>query len=176
VVLKVCAAPMPVPSQLVPDLPKAFDDWFARACARDLGSRFRRVGEMADALRRLDEWSRAQREQVAYEIRPLASSMVDIEEPRPSSRGLVLGGVLAGVALTLGALGYFVVQKTRAADEAARAAGERATAVIEAENERRLREAEKRFWDTQPDAGPAASGSASGTSTAGARPAKKRPR
>jgi serine/threonine-protein kinase len=176
VVLKVCAAPMPVPSQLVPDLPKAFDDWFARACARDLGSRFRRVGEMADALRRLDEWSRAQREQVAYEIRPLASSMVDIEEPRPSSRGLVLGGALAGVALTLGALGYFVVQRTRAADDAARAAAERATAVIEAENERRLREAEKRFWDAQPDAGPAASGSVSPTSTAGARPPKRRPR
>jgi eukaryotic-like serine/threonine-protein kinase len=176
VVLKVCAAPMPVPSQLAPDLPKAFDDWFARACARDLGSRFRRVGEMADALRRLDEWSRAQREQVAYEIRPLAASMVDIEEPRPSSRGLVLGGALAGVALTLGALGYFVVQKTRAADEAARAAADRATALIEAENERRLREAEQRFWGAHPDAGPAASGSATPASSASVRPARKRPR
>jgi len=69
VVLKVCAAPMPVPSQIVPDLPKAFDEWFARACARDMRLRFRRVGEMADALRRLEEWSRAQKEQSLYEIR-----------------------------------------------------------------------------------------------------------
>jgi eukaryotic-like serine/threonine-protein kinase len=176
VVLKVCAAPMPVPSQLAPDLPKAFDDWFARACARDLGSRFRRVGEMADALRRLDEWSRAQREQVAYEIRPLAPSMVDLDEPRPSSRGLVLGGVLAGVALTLGALGYFVVQRTRAADEAARAAAERATALIEAENERRLREADQRFWANQPDAGAAASASVTPATSPSPRPQKKRPR
>jgi serine/threonine protein kinase len=174
VVLKVCAAPMPLPSQLAPDLPKAFDDWFLRACARDLGSRFRRVGEMADALRRLDEWSRAQREQVAYEIRPLAASMIDIDEPRPSSRGLVLGGVLAGVALTLGALGYFVVQRTRAADEAARAAAERATAVIEAENERRLREAEKGVWTVHPDAGPDASPGVSAVPAASARRPKKR--
>ncbi len=157
VVLKVCAAPMPVPSRLAPNLPRAFDDWFALACARDLGQRFRRVGEMADALRRLEEWSRAQREQVAYEIRPLANSIVDLEEPRPSSRGLVLGGVLAGVALTIGALGYYVLTRTRAADEAARAAADRASAVIEAENERRLKEAEKAFWSTQPDAGPSAS-------------------
>jgi serine/threonine protein kinase len=173
VVLKVCAAPLPVPSQLAPDLPKAFDDWFSRACSRDLGSRFRRVGEMADALRRLDEWSRAQRERVAYEIRPLATSMVDIEEPRPSSRGLVLGGVLAGVALTLGALGYFVVHKTRAADEAARAAAERATQLIEAENERRLREAGERFWATRPDAGPVASGSVPASSSSVRQPKKR---
>jgi serine/threonine-protein kinase len=176
VVLKVCAAPLPLPSQLAPDLPRAFDDWFARACARDLSSRFRRVSEMADALRRLEEWSRAQREQIAYEIRPLAASMVDIEEPRPSSRGLVLAGVLAGVALTLGALGYYVVQRTRAADEAARAAADRATALIEADNERRLREAEKHFWASQVDAGAALAASASPSAAPSARPAKRRPR
>jgi len=176
VVLKVCAAPMPVPSQYAPDLPRAFDEWFAHACARDLSSRFRRVGEMADALRRLDEWSRAQREQMAYEIRPLANSMVDIEEPRPSGRGLVLAGALAGVALTLGVLGYYVVQKTRAADATARAAADRATAVIEAENERRLREADARFWASHADAGPASKKSAEPPPVTSSRPPKRRPR
>src|SRR5690606_32790075 len=29
VVLKVCSSPMPVPSRLNPELPKAFDAWFA---------------------------------------------------------------------------------------------------------------------------------------------------
>jgi serine/threonine-protein kinase len=160
VVLKVCAAPMPVPSELVPDLPRAFDAWFAKACNRDMRQRFRRVGEMADALRRLDEWYRAQQERSLYEIKSIGS-MVDIEqalaldEPRTSSRGLVLGGMLAGIALTVGALGYYVLQRTRAADETARAAAAREAALIEADNARKLREAERLFRTPDPamDAG-----------------------
>ena len=173
VVLKVCAAPMPVPSQLVPELPRAFDEWFAKACARDMRQRFRRVGDMADALRRLDEWARAQREQALYEIRSIGS-MVDIEEalaadePRTSSRGLVLGGMLAGVALTIGVLGYYVLSRTRAADETARAAAAREAAMIQAENARKVREAEeqKRGQATDgklgPDGGAADAGSPDG--------------
>ena len=80
------------------------------------------------------------------------------------------------MALTLGALGYFVVQRTRSADEAARAAAERATAVIEAENERRLREAEKGFWSAHADAGPEASVSSSAAPGTSALPPKKRQR
>jgi serine/threonine-protein kinase len=174
VVLKVCAAPMPVPSKLAPDLPKAFDDWFAKACARDLSQRFGKVGEMADALKRLEEWSRAQRERVAYEIRPLRS-IVDVEEePRPSSRGLVLGGVLAGAAMMLGLLGYYVFHRTRAADEAARAASERAAAIIEADNERRLKEADKHFWRSLPDAGPKDAGSSASSLDAGKQSRERR--
>jgi eukaryotic-like serine/threonine-protein kinase len=175
VVLKVCAAPMPVPSDFVPELPKAFDEWFAKACSRDMATRFKRVGEMADALRRLDEWSAAQRDRVTYEIRPLAS-MVDLEPadmPSSSGRGLLLAGGLAGVALTLGALGYFVLQRTRAADETARAAAASAAAVIEAENERKLREAERHFWGSQADAGPSAGTGAASPTKAG--PRKRRP-
>jgi len=33
VVLKVCAAPIPVPSKLEPSLPKEFDGWFAKCCS-----------------------------------------------------------------------------------------------------------------------------------------------
>jgi len=113
---------------------------------------------------------------MAYEIRPLATSMVDIEEPRPSGRGLVLAGVLAGVALTLGVLGYYVVHKTRAADATARAAADRATAVIEAENERRLREADARFWASHPDAGPVTQKSAGPPPVTSGRSPKRRPR
>jgi serine/threonine protein kinase len=154
VVLKVCAAPMPVPSALVRDLPPAFDDWFKQACARDRSARFRSVAAMADALLRLDEWAIAQKDRITYEIRPLAS-IVDVEEaaPRASSRGLVLAGVLAGAAMMLGALGYYVVQRTRAADATAAALAASAATVIEAENERKLREADRHFW---PEAGPPA--------------------
>jgi hypothetical protein len=175
-VLKVCAAPMPVPSKLAPELPRAFDEWFKKACARNMRERFAKVGEMADALRRLEEWSRAQREQVAYEIRPLGS-IVDIEEElRPSSRGLVLGGVLAGVAMTIGALGYYVFHRTRAADEAARAVSERATAIIDAENERRLKEADERFWATVPDGGPKDAGRSGAASADGGKAQRERRR
>jgi hypothetical protein len=100
-------------------------------------------------------------------MRPLGS-IVDIEEePRPSGRGLVLGGVLAGAAMMLGVLGYYVFHRTRAADEAAREASERAAAIIEAENERRLKEADEHFWASLPDAGPKDAGSDAAATGAG---------
>jgi serine/threonine protein kinase len=92
VVLKVCVAAMPVPSKVQPSLPRAFDTWFERACARDLKRRFGSVAELSDALVRLDEWASAQRERVLYEIRPLAPSMLGLGElgPRPSGRARLL--------------------------------------------------------------------------------------
>jgi len=147
VVLKVCAAPMPVPSHIQPSLPKAFDAWFERACSRDSKRRFASVVELADALVRLDEWARAQREQVMYEIRPMAPSILDMSdlEPRPSSRGRLLAGLLVGASLMLGVLGLYVFKRTREADEAVRQATASAAAVVEADNQRKLREAEKLF-------------------------------
>jgi hypothetical protein len=60
---------------------------------------------------------------------------------------LVLGGALAGASVMLAALGYYVLNRTRAADQAAAAVAASARALIEAENARKLREAEQRFWD-----------------------------
>ncbi len=62
-----------------------------------------------------------------------------------------------GAATMLGLLGYYVLERTREADETVRLATESAAAIIEAENERKLREAEQRFWDSA-DAGPADAG------------------
>jgi hypothetical protein len=53
----------------------------------------------------------------------------------------------------LAVLGYYVMTRTRAADQAAAAVAASARAVIEAENERKLREAE-RHWQSAQDAGP----------------------
>jgi len=156
VVLKVCAAPMPVPSQIQPSLPKAFDAWFGRACSRDPKQRFASVVELSDALVRLDEWARAQREQVLYEIRPMAPSMVEDRElePPPSGRARLLAGLLVGASLMLGTLGLYVFKRTREADEQIRQARASAAAIVEAENARKLREADKNFWPA--DAGSAA--------------------
>ena len=50
IVLKVCASPMPAPSQINPDVPPGFDAWFARACSRDPPKRFQTAEELAQAL------------------------------------------------------------------------------------------------------------------------------
>src|SRR4051812_27337878 len=175
VVLKVCAAPLPVPSQLQASLPRAFDAWFERACSRDPRKRFASVVELADALVRLDEWARAQRERVVYEIRPMAPSIVDDGELdyRPSSRGRMLAGLLVGASLMLGVLGLYVFKRTREADEAVRQATANAAAVVEAENQRKLREAERRFL--APDAGSAAPDAGKTTARHPPPPQKKPP-
>ncbi len=48
--VKICTMPLPVPSQVLPGLPPAFDAWFARALDRDPQRRFATANEMADAL------------------------------------------------------------------------------------------------------------------------------
>ena len=156
VVLKVCAEPMPVPSALVPELPKSFDVWFEHACARVVANRFPSALAAADALATLDAWHQERRELTTYELRrrQAASLRPDWQDSGPSRRGLVLGSALAGASVMLAALGYYVVNRTRAADAAAAAVAASARAVIEAENERKLREAEERFRQAGADAGP----------------------
>jgi len=175
VVLKVCAAPLPVPSKVDPSLPKAFDAWFAKCCSREIPARFKSAAEAADALLRLEEWSRAERENVVYEFRPLQPSMalLDLErELAPPSRGRMLAGILVGASLMLGVLGMYVMKRTREADELVRRSLANATASAEAENARKLKAAEEAFWASQKAA--AASASASARPTAGAlRPARK---
>ncbi|RYG79217.1 serine/threonine protein kinase, partial [bacterium] len=48
--VKICTAPVPVPSHAVPGLPPSFDAWFARALEREPDRRFRTAQELADAL------------------------------------------------------------------------------------------------------------------------------
>src|SRR5690606_36883433 len=103
-------SPMPVPSRLNPELPKAFDAWFAKACSRDLKQRFQTADALGEALTRLNEWNQAERERVAYELRAKEEEARDlIVDPAPASRrGLLLAGGLAGAATMLGLLGYYV--------------------------------------------------------------------
>jgi serine/threonine-protein kinase len=172
VVLKVCAAPLPVPSKLEPKLPKAFDAWFAKCCSRKVSERFRSAAEAADALIRLEEWSRAERENVVYEFRPLQPSiaLMDLEqELAPPSRGRMLAGILVGASLMLGLLGFYVMKRTQEADELMRQSIANVAASAEAENARRLQEAEAAFWAAQ-------AASASASASAGPPAAAKQPR
>jgi len=172
VVLKVCAAPIPVPSKLEPSLPKAFDAWFAKCCSRDIAARFKSAAEAADALLRLEEWSRAERENVTYQFRPLQPSiaLIDIpDELQPPSRGRMLAGMLVGASMMLGALGFYVMKRTREADELVRQSLANAAASVDAENARKLKEADQAFWAAQK----AAASASAAASAAVARPARK---
>jgi serine/threonine-protein kinase len=48
--VKICTAPLPVPSVTLPGLPVGFDRWFTRALEREPGRRFGSASELADAL------------------------------------------------------------------------------------------------------------------------------
>lgn len=48
--VKICTAPLPVPSQQSADVPPGFDAWFSRALAREPGERFASATELSEAL------------------------------------------------------------------------------------------------------------------------------
>jgi eukaryotic-like serine/threonine-protein kinase len=48
--VKLCTAPIPVPSQIVPDAPPGFDAWLAKALSREPGERFSSAAQLADSL------------------------------------------------------------------------------------------------------------------------------
>jgi eukaryotic-like serine/threonine-protein kinase len=48
--VKLCTAPLPIPSQTAPDVPPGFDAWFAKALSREPQGRFSSAGELAESL------------------------------------------------------------------------------------------------------------------------------
>jgi serine/threonine protein kinase len=48
--VKICTAPLPIPTQLNPTLPPSFDAWFSRALDRDPNRRFASAIELSEAL------------------------------------------------------------------------------------------------------------------------------
>jgi serine/threonine-protein kinase len=175
VVLKVCASPLPVPTKVNAALPRAFDAWFAKCCSRDVSSRFKSAAEAADALLRLEEWSRAERENAVYQFRPLQPSLAQVDwelEPTPSSRGRMLAGILVGASLMLGVLGLYVVKRTREADELVRSSIARAAASAEAESAR-LKAAESALASSQKAAAAASTNAPARALVSQGRPARK---
>jgi len=48
--VKLCTAPLPIPSQVAPDVPPGFDAWFAKALTREPEHRFSSASELAESL------------------------------------------------------------------------------------------------------------------------------
>jgi serine/threonine-protein kinase len=125
IVLRVCAAPMPVPSKLNPSVPQGFDAWFARACSRDPAKRFQSAQELADALASVCGLQRVRmatldEDQVQYILRPAAPNAVSTSDiPMPSSmspRTALLAGLVLGVALMVGLAGFLAWRQSQTPD------------------------------------------------------------
>ena len=114
IVLKVCAAPMPVPSKVGPAVPPGFDAWFARACSRDPARRFQTADELSQALAGVCGVGRMRvatldEDQVQYVMRRPTGDAPSIDSlpipPAMSARTALLAGVVLGIALMVGLLG-----------------------------------------------------------------------
>ena len=115
IVLKVCAAPLPVPSKLNPNVPAGFDAWFARACNRDPAKRFQTAEELSEALANVCGTGRVRtatmsEDQVQYQLKPstpdLAALAEEIEVPKSMSpKTALMAGLVLGVTMMIGILG-----------------------------------------------------------------------
>jgi eukaryotic-like serine/threonine-protein kinase len=114
IVLKVCAAPMPAPSHVYPGIPPGFDAWFARACSRDPAKRFQTAEELAQALAGVCGLQRIRmatldEDQVQYMMTPRTTAGSD-SDPVPaamSPRTALLAGLVLGIAMMVGIMGFF---------------------------------------------------------------------
>jgi serine/threonine-protein kinase len=138
IVLKVCAAPMPIPSKIHPNVPVGFDAWFARACSREVSKRFQTATELADALAAVCGLSKVRvatldEDQVQYVLRarsqPDIVAAEDIPDPKSMSpRSALMAGLVLGVALMIGLAGFLAWRDKIKSDEEAAAASARAAA------------------------------------------------
>jgi len=48
--VKLCTAPIPVPSQIVPDVPASFDAWLSKALTREPAQRFQTAAQLSESL------------------------------------------------------------------------------------------------------------------------------
>jgi serine/threonine protein kinase len=114
IVLKVCAAPMPAPSQVHAGVPPGFDAWFARACSRDPAKRFQTADELAQALAGVCGLERIRmatldEDQIQYMMKPRAPAEDADSLVVPSAmspRTALLAGLVLGIAMMVGVLGF----------------------------------------------------------------------
>ncbi len=125
IVLKVCVAALPVPSQLNPDVPDGFDAWFARACNRDPAKRFQTATELAETLAAVCGLGRVHvathhEDRVQYVLKTSAAAQdadagdLELPDDMPtgtmSSKTALLAGLLLGVSLVVGVVTFLAWQ------------------------------------------------------------------
>jgi serine/threonine protein kinase/predicted ATPase len=87
---EILVSPMPPATERAPELPEAFDDWFARSCHRTPSERFSSAGEQAAALGRMLTGPRSRGALSRSGQVPASRRLIpDVseEQPMPSTRG-----------------------------------------------------------------------------------------
>jgi serine/threonine-protein kinase len=140
IVIKVCASPLPVPSQINPDVPLGFDAWFARACSRDPSKRFQSATELAESLANVCGVGRVRAAaqetgEVQYVLKRSALATPIDSIPVPSSsmspRTALLAGLVLGVTTMVGIAGALAWREKMQAD-GADTAGSATAATVDA--------------------------------------------
>jgi serine/threonine-protein kinase len=99
-VLEICTRLLPVPSK-IGAVPKGFDAWFARACARDPGERFPSAREAAADLRRICQargYASDDPEAARQPNEGVRTKLVVPERARAIGKRVIVGGAIAAVA------------------------------------------------------------------------------
>ena len=132
IVLKVCVEPLPRPSELNDAVPEGLDAWFARACHRETPKRFQSVTELSDQLTKVCGLASVKvatntedRVQYAMKARD-ATDLEEMAEDMPTggmnARTALLAGIIVGVTLMVGLVGFLAWREKMAAEEAEKAA------------------------------------------------------
>jgi serine/threonine-protein kinase len=112
IVLKVCIAPLPIPSEYNPSAPAGLDAWFARACNREPQKRFQSAAELAETLANVCGLGRVHtatmnEDQVQYRLVPQQPDMNldDLPSGGMSPKTALLAGLVLGVTCMVGVAG-----------------------------------------------------------------------
>lgn len=116
IVLKVCIAPLPLPSQFNPEADDALDQWFLRACHRDPTKRFQSIEEMAKQLQMVVGLHSVRvqtltEDRLAYMLeRSQPTALEELANELPSggmnAKTALLAGIVVGITMVVGLLGF----------------------------------------------------------------------
>ena len=128
IVLKVCVEPLPLPSKWNPDVPEGLDAWFHRACHRETAKRFQTVEEMSEALVKVCglgvvKVATKSEDRVQYALKAADPSALedlanDMPPPGMNAKTALLAGIIVGVCLMVGLVGFLAWREKQAAEDA----------------------------------------------------------
>jgi eukaryotic-like serine/threonine-protein kinase len=126
IVLKVCVEPLPVPSQFNPAIPEGMDAWFLRACHRDPAKRFQTVEEMASQLVNVAGLGSVRvathsEDRIQYALKvgnaEALAALDDLPTGTMNAKTALLAGIMVGVALMVGLVGFLAWRESQTAPE-----------------------------------------------------------
>jgi eukaryotic-like serine/threonine-protein kinase len=130
IVLKVCVEPLPSPSKFAPNAPAGLDAWFHRCCQRDPTKRFQTVEEMSESLAKVCGLGKVtvatqNEDRVQYALKPADQDALDalpdeLPSPGMNAKTALLAGIIVGVTLMVGLVGFLAWREKQQAEEAER--------------------------------------------------------